>query len=107
MIYELRVYDVHPGKMNALIKRFEDDTVALFEKHHMHISRFWVDTDELNNRLYYLVEHESMNARNLNYEQFRSDPEWIAVKQASEIDGPLVKKQESFFMQDAAFFNKQ
>ncbi|REE67612.1 NIPSNAP protein [Paenibacillus taihuensis] len=105
MIYELRVYDVQPGKMKALMDRFENDTIALFEKHGMRIKQFWEDVEEPNNRLYYIVEHDSMSIRNMNYERFRSDPEWIAVKSASEVDGPLVKKQESYFMKDINLIN--
>ncbi|QHW34120.1 NIPSNAP family protein [Paenibacillus rhizovicinus] len=101
MIYELRVYEVHPGKMKALLDRFENHTIALFAKHGMRITQFWEDLDEKNNRLYYVVEHDSLDIRNLNYERFRNDPEWLALKQVTEENGPLVQAQVSYFMKDA------
>ncbi len=90
--------------MKAIQDRFRDHVLALFAKHGMNVTQFWEDWDESENRLYYLVEHEDMDARNLNYDRFRSDPEWLAIKQVSELDGPLVAKLESLFMKNAAFF---
>ncbi|MFC4807862.1 NIPSNAP family protein [Paenibacillus sp. GCM10023250] len=107
MLYELRIYDVMPGKMPALLDRFRDSAIGLFEKHGMTITQFWQDADEARNRLYYVVEHPDMEARNANYERFRSDPEWLEVRRASELGGPLIQKQESLFMHQAAFFRRQ
>lgn len=104
MLYEMRVYDVTPGKMEAIIERFDKHVVALFNKHGMTIRHFWVDADDANNRLYYVVEHSDMETRNAHYERFRADPEWIEAKRLSELDGSLIQKQESIFMQNAAFF---
>ena len=33
MLYEMRVYDVAPGKMAPIIERFDKHVVALFGKH--------------------------------------------------------------------------
>jgi hypothetical protein len=41
MIYELRVYHSVPGRLPALIKRFETVTVRLFEKHGIRQMGFW------------------------------------------------------------------
>ncbi|NBD23724.1 NIPSNAP family protein [Paenibacillus glycinis] len=107
MLYELRMYDIVPGRMPAILDRFRDDTIKLFAKHDMKVTQFWIDADEASNRLYYLVEHADMDARNLNYERFRADPEWLEVRRVSEQDGPLVDKQESVFMKNAPFFQRQ
>ncbi|SFB45468.1 NIPSNAP protein [Cohnella sp. OV330] len=105
-LYEMRVYDVSPGKMEAIMQRFDRHVVALFEKHGMTIKHFWLDSDDANNRLYYVVEHPDMVTRNENYARFRADPEWIEAKRLSELEGPLTQKQESIFMKKAAFFNE-
>jgi hypothetical protein len=107
MLYELRVYDVNPGKMKAIQDRFRDHVIQLFMKHGMKVTHFWEDSDEANNCLYYVVEHANMEMRNLNYDRFRNDPEWIEVKRISELDGPLVNKQESIFMKDVSFFENK
>jgi len=103
MLQELRIYDVNPGKMKVIQDRFRDHVIQLFMNHDMKITHFWEDA-EANNRLYYVVEHANMEMRNLNYNRFRNDPVWIEVKRISELDGPLVNKQESIFMEDTAFF---
>ncbi|MFD0670848.1 NIPSNAP family protein [Cohnella sp. GCM10027633] len=100
------MYDVSPGKMEAILERFDKHVVALFAKHGMTIKHFWVDANDAANRLYYVVEHSDMETRNANYERFRADPEWIQAKQLSELDGPpLTWHQESIFMRKATFFN--
>ena len=107
MLYELRVYHVNPGKMKAIQDRFKNHVIDLFMKHGMKVTLFWEDIDEANNRLYYVVEHANMEMRNLNYDRFRNDPEWIELKRISELDGPLVNKQESIFMKNVSFFENK
>jgi hypothetical protein len=107
MLYELRVYHVNPSKMHAIQDRFKNHVIDLFMKHGMEVTLFWEDTDEANNRLYYVVEHANMEMRNLNYDRFRNDPEWIELKRISELDGPLVNKQESIFMKNVSFFENK
>ena len=41
MIYELRVYQPVPGRMPALLARFRDQTVAIWEKHGIRAVGFW------------------------------------------------------------------
>ena len=43
MIYELRIYTAHPGKMGALQARFRDHTTALFEKHGLKNIGYWTN----------------------------------------------------------------
>jgi len=107
MIYELRVYEVHPGKMQAVQDRFRDHVIQLFKKHDMNIVQFWEDLEPGNNRLYYLVEHTDLETRHVNYDRFNKDPEWHQVKRMTEVDGPIVKKHESFFMHNVAFFENK
>ena len=33
MIYEMRIYRCIPGRLPALLKRFEDETLKIWEKH--------------------------------------------------------------------------
>jgi hypothetical protein len=107
MLYELRIYHVNPGKMQAIQDRFKDYVIDLFMKHDLKVTQFWEESDEASNRLYYVVEHENMKMRNLNYDRFRYDPEWIELKRISELDGPLLNKQESIFMNTVSFFDNK
>jgi hypothetical protein len=39
-----------------------------------------------------------MAAREASWKAFREDPAWIAAKEASEKDGPIVEKVDSLFL---------
>ena len=44
-VYELRMYHVHEGKMDALKARFGDHTDAIFKRHNMKSIGYWVPED--------------------------------------------------------------
>jgi hypothetical protein len=99
-IFELRTYESAPGKMEVLQARFRDHTCKLFEKHHMTVIGFWSPTDvQLGQRkLFYLLAFPSQEAAVKSWAEFLVDPEWEAVKVASEKDGRLVEKIESVYL---------
>jgi hypothetical protein len=99
-VFELRTYTAAPGKMEALHARFRDHTNALFKKHGMTIIGFWTPLAEKGEekKLYYVLAFPSKEAADKSWKAFREDPEWKKAKDASEKDGPLVKKVESVFM---------
>ncbi len=97
MLYELRVYHILPGRLPAINKRFKDVTLALFEKHGIKVCDFFVDAQG-EDKLYYVCAFENREARDCAFESFRNDPEWKAAATASQIDGPIVDRTESFFM---------
>ena len=58
MVYELRTYTSHPGKLEALENRFRNHTMALFEKHGIINVSYWKPLEQPNT-LIYLVAHPS------------------------------------------------
>jgi hypothetical protein len=104
-VFELRVYTAHEGKLEALKNRFRDYTTALFHKHHMEVVGYWSpqDPDKAKNMFIYILAHPSRADAEKNWSAFKVDPDWIAVKTASEKDGALAKIEESTFMEPAAF----
>lgn len=104
MIYELRVYRTLPGRMPALLKRFEGATLKLFEKHGIRQAGFWTTViGESNNDLHYLLAWESMAEREQRWNAFAADPEWVAARVASEADGQIIANITSQFLQPTAF----
>jgi hypothetical protein len=97
MIYELRIYSIHPERMDAIHKRFSTLTLDLFKKHGMHTVDFWEDASG-NLKIYYILEHQDLETRNKNYDAFQNDPAWLEGKKLSEQNGPIVQKVESIFM---------
>jgi hypothetical protein len=98
-VYELRIYHAAPGKLDDLNKRFREHTVKLFEKHGMENIGYWVPTDNTNNLLIYVLAFPSREARNKAFRDFGADPAWQAAAKASEANGKLVNRVESYFMQ--------
>jgi len=104
MIYELRVYHCLPGRLPALLKRFDTVTLGLWEKHGIRQAGFWtVLIGESNQDLYYLLRWESLAEREKKWNAFQSDPEWIAKRGESERDGPIVASLSSSFLQPTSF----
>ena len=99
-IFELRIYDCVPGKIEALQARFRDHTCKLFEKHRMTVIGFWSPTDaqQSQRKLIYLLAFPSQEAAVKSWTDFQDDPEWKAVKEASEKDGKLVEKIASVYL---------
>ncbi len=104
MIYELRIYYVKKGKLKNINDRFANHTLSIFERHNMKVVDFWQDISE--EKIYYIMEYDNMDDRNKKFEEFAKDPEWIKVKADSEVDGNLLDKLESFFMERVPYFKK-
>ena len=93
-VYELRTYTTLPGRLPALNKRFSEHTMKLFEKHGMRNEMYWIPTDEArkDNTLIYVLSHESQAAADKSWKAFQADPDWIKVRDASEMDGKILAR---------------
>ena len=104
MIYELRVYHCVPGRLPALLKRFETVTLDLWKRHGIRQAGFWtVAIGESNQALYYLLQWESLAEREKKWNTFMGDPEWLAKRAESEKDGAIVAKITNTILQPTAF----
>ncbi|MCX5496521.1 NIPSNAP family protein [Kaistia dalseonensis] len=104
MIYELRIYTTLPGRMPNLLNRFQNATLALWEKHGIRQAGFWTTlVGPSNNDLTYMIAWESMAERETKWGAFMADPEWIKARAESEKDGPIVANVASSFLQPTAF----
>ena len=76
-VYELRLYSVNEGKMDALIARFGDHTDAIFKRHNMKSIGYWrpEDAPYSQNLFVYILEHPSREEAQKNWAAFQSDPE--------------------------------
>jgi hypothetical protein len=105
-IYELRTYTASEGKLDALVARFRDHTVRIFERHHMKSVGYWLPTegDKAGNTLIYILEHPSREEARKNWAEFQADPEWQKARAESEANGRiLAKSPESVFMNATDF----
>jgi len=99
-VFELRMYHVHPGKMEALKARFDDYTDVIFKRHNMKSIGYWIpeDAPSSQNLFVYILEHPSRQEAEKNWAAFQADPEWKKVKAESEAQGPLVDHIDRYFM---------
>jgi hypothetical protein len=98
--YELRTYTAPEGKLGDLHKRFRDHTRRIFDKQGMKSIGYWTpqDTPQSQNTLIYILEHPSRDAAKKNWADFGADPEWQKVSTESQVNGKIVSKVESVFM---------
>ena len=104
MIYELRIYHCIPGRLPALLKRFDTITLDLWKRHGIRQAGFWtVLVGESNQDLYYMLAWESMAERETKFGAFMTDPEWLAKRAETEKDGQIVASITSMFLQPTSF----
>jgi hypothetical protein len=100
-VYELRTYTAPDGKLADLHARFRSHTLRIFEKHGMTNVIYLAPTDAplSQNSLVYLLAHQSREAAKASWDAFRNDPEWKRVAAESQLNGPIVTKVDSVFLQ--------
>ena len=98
--FEMRTYTTHPGKLDALNKRFREDTNRLFKKHGIDMIGYWTpaDGDHVKDQLVYILAYPSHEARDQSWKAFQADPEWKKAKEASEAGGPIVREVQSVYL---------
>ena len=104
MIYEYRIYRCLPGRLPALLKRFENHTTKIWEKHGIKQAGFWtVLIGDGNHDLHYLIAWESLADREKKWTAFQADPDWIAGRAKSEEDGQIISNIVSQLLVPTAF----
>lgn len=104
MIVEMRVYHCAPTRLPALLARFRDTTLGYFDKYGIEQIGFWttaVGPD--NHALTYMLKWDSMAQREERWHAFATDPDWVAARDASEKDAPIVVRVENSFLAPTDF----
>ena len=102
-VFEIRTYYANEGKLDALLARFRDHTVALFKKHGMTNIGYWVPTDNKENKLVYMLAYPNREARGKAWKAFIADPDWRKAYKESTQGGKLVKKVVNDFLAGTDF----
>ena len=99
-VYELRTYTAPDGKLEELHARFRNHTLRIFQKHGMSNVAYFKPQDVplSQNTMIYLIAHPSREAAKQNWAAFGKDPEWQKVAQESQVNGKIVAKVESVFL---------
>jgi hypothetical protein len=108
MIYELRIYSCIPNRLPVLLKRFQEQTLKIWDGHGIRQAGFWtVLVGDGNNDLHYLLAWESLAEREKKWTAFLADPAWIKARDDSEKDGPIIANIKSAFLKPTAFSSVQ
>uniref|UniRef100_UPI00404A28F3 NIPSNAP family protein n=1 Tax=Daejeonella sp. TaxID=2805397 RepID=UPI00404A28F3 len=104
--FEMRIYTAMPGKLQNLESRFRDHTMKIFKNNDMQNIVYFttIENDSsVQAKLLYFLAYKNEAAGRLSWENFRKDPDWIKASTASEVNGKLVEKVESVYMQPTVF----
>ena len=104
-VFELRTYTSPDGRLDDLLARFRDDTMRIFKKHGMQNVGYFVPADApaSSNTLIYILAHDSRDAATKSWAAFRDDPEWKAVTERTQANGPIVSNVVSQFVEPTDF----
>jgi hypothetical protein len=104
MIYEMRIYRCVPGRLPALLKRFETVTLKLWEKHGIKQAGFFTTLiGDSNQELTYFLAWDSLADREAKWGKFMTDPDWMKARAESEADGQIVGNIVSQLLTPTAF----
>jgi hypothetical protein len=93
LIYEIRVYEAADGHADAMRRRFRDHAAArFFPRHGIELVGVFTAPSE-DGRLTYMTRFADEDSRKKAWAGFGADADWLAVKAASETQGPLIKNQ--------------
>ena len=93
-----------PGRLPALLNRFANITLKIWERHGIKQAGFWTTVvGESNQDLFYMLAWESLADREKKWNAFQADPEWQTKRAETEKDGAIVANVSSQFIAPTAF----
>ena len=104
MVYEMRIYHCVPGRLPALLRRFETITLSIWERHGIRQAGFWTTLVGASNQtLTYFLAWESLAEREQKWAAFMADPEWVQKRAETEADGAIVGHIVNEFLAPTSF----
>ena len=101
-IYELRTYTAVPGKLQELVKWFNDSTLNLFKKYNLKSIGYWIPNDKPNTFIY-IMAHPNRQEAAKNWSALLADPDFQAIFNEARSNGPLIVSIESVYMEPTDF----
>ena len=104
--FDLRIYSVLPGKLDAFRNRWRDYAVPIYKRHGLHSLGWWVADKkdaEGHDQFVCLLAGESVEAIQKSIGDFHKDAEWQRVEKETEKDGKLRGGVEAFKLTAADF----
>ena len=99
--FEMRTYHCNENKRPDLIRRFQDHTLRLLERHGITNVAYFIPTDPNNNSLTFVLAYPDKASRDVRWNNFANDPEWKEAAKNSEANGKLVARVDQTFVKMA------
>lgn len=103
MLYELRIYEIPPGRMKDINDRFANHTTRIWNRLGIRPIGFWENVIGPSNILTYILAWESLAEREKKWDVFTRDPEWIKVAEETSKNGPIVLKSTNTIMRPTSY----
>jgi len=104
MLYELRKYEVMPGKLSALVDRFGSFTVDRWKGHGIRLVAFWTPNfGGMSNQVIYMWGWESVEERQKLLPAWQESAERKQKWAETEKDGPLVRRVNNMLLEPTDF----
>jgi hypothetical protein len=92
------------GRKSALLARFENEILRLWEKHGIRQAGFWTTLiGKSSQEIIYMLAWDSIAEREKRWGAFLADPERLAVATKTEKDGQLVEDIRNQLLVPTAF----
>ena len=104
--FDLRIYSILPGQLEAFRNRWRDVAVPIYERHGMHSVGWWVAEQkdaEGHDQFICLLAGGSVESIQRSINEFHQDVEWIRVERETEANGKLRSSVTAFKMTPAPF----
>jgi hypothetical protein len=95
MIYELRTYICVPGRLDDVVRRFQQPVLEIWKEMGIEPLGFWTGSSNGKDELVYILRWESDAQRAEKMGAFAKDQRWLDAKDSSEKDGPIVESFSS------------
>lgn len=104
-VFEIRTYTTAEGKLPALLKRFKDYELPLFERHGMHAVLYSVaaEAPRSQNTFVYILQHDSRESARQGWAGFMVEPAFKTAQEESDAGGRAVVHVDSIFVDPTDF----
>lgn len=79
MLDELRIYTLHPGKLEAMKERFTRVNRVLFARHGIEVVNIWRNPDD-ENTFVFLLTFPDRETRERAWAAYHEDPDFLAQR---------------------------
>jgi len=98
-LYEMRVVEAAPGRLDAVLARWRDHDAALLSRHGIEPLGVFVPAGENPARkVVMFFAHPGREARDAAWKSLHEDPQWRKLLAESQQDGPLIDRSTATLM---------